>query len=111
MSEQDLDHADILLLFEQVCRETMALIPTSELAPLFRVQDYSERLLLVREITGKTRGKGPTRTRNNPTHLRNAVAPVWWVAPQSDTSGYDTRQGFPLDMGPFFFRFACVVPF
>jgi hypothetical protein len=29
---QHLDHADVHLLFEQVCRETVALIPRSELA-------------------------------------------------------------------------------
>ena len=32
VAEQHLDHADVDLLFEQVCRETVSLIPRSELA-------------------------------------------------------------------------------
>jgi hypothetical protein len=30
MAEQHLDHADVHLLFKEVCREAMALIPTAE---------------------------------------------------------------------------------
>ena len=32
VAEQHLDHADVHLLFEQVCGKTVTLIPTSELA-------------------------------------------------------------------------------
>ena len=42
VAEQDLNHPDVDALFKQVGGEAMALIPSSELAPLFRVPDYSE---------------------------------------------------------------------